>query len=112
MALVTNWGVFTKNALFHPFSSIFPLRFWRNGGIMYSVTVCAVRGSGQINPKPTKQFSNYKRRKTMARNSKRNAFTIVELVIVIAVIAILSTVLITTFTGVIESANVSADKQL
>ena len=48
----------------------------------------------------------------MARNSKRNAFTIVELVIVIAVIAILSTVLITTFTGVIESANVSADKQL
>jgi len=48
----------------------------------------------------------------MARNSKRNAFTIVELVIVIAVIAILSTVLITTFTGVIESANVSADRQL
>ena len=48
----------------------------------------------------------------MARNSRRNAFTIVELVIVIAVIAILSTVLITTFTGVIESANVSADKQL
>ena len=48
----------------------------------------------------------------MVRNSKRRAFTIVELVIVIAVIAILAAVMIPTFGGVIESANVSADKQI
>ena len=48
----------------------------------------------------------------MVRNSKRKAFTIVELVIVIAVIAILAAVMIPTFGGVIESANVSADKQM
>jgi len=48
----------------------------------------------------------------MVRNSKRKAFTIVELVIVIAVIAILAAVMIPTFGGVIDSANLSADKQL
>lgn len=43
----------------------------------------------------------------MKRNNKKG-FTIVELVIVIAVIAILSAVLIPTFGGIIESANQSA----
>ena len=38
-------------------------------------------------------------------------FTIVELVIVIAVIAILAAVLIPVFTGVLTDANVSVDKQ-
>ncbi len=43
---------------------------------------------------------------------KRNvkAFTIVELVIVIAVIAILAAVLIPTFSGIIKKANISADE--
>src|SRR5699024_1705317 len=40
--------------------------------------------------------------------SKRKAFTITELVIVIAVIAILAAVLIPTFSNVVESANKSA----
>lgn len=44
-------------------------------------------------------------------SKKIKAFTITELVIVIAVIAILASVLIPTFTGVIEKANVSADIQ-
>ena len=47
----------------------------------------------------------------MKRNNKRNAFTIVELVIVIAVIAILATVLVPTFGDVISSAKESAAKQ-
>ena len=46
----------------------------------------------------------------MKRNNKKG-FTIVELVIVIAVIAILSAVLIPTFGGIIEKANASADVQ-
>ena len=41
----------------------------------------------------------------------RKGFTIVELVIVIAVIAILSAVLIPTFSGIIKKANLSADQQ-
>ena len=46
------------------------------------------------------------------RNYKnRKAFTIVEMVIVIAVIAILATVLIPTISGVIQMANKSADQQ-
>ncbi|MBR3875905.1 MAG: type II secretion system protein [Clostridia bacterium] len=46
----------------------------------------------------------------MKRNNKKG-FTIVELVIVIAVIAILSAVLIPTFGGVIDQANAAADLQ-
>ena len=45
------------------------------------------------------------------RNNKKG-FTIVELVIVIAVIAILAAVLIPTFAGIIRKANISADTQL
>ena len=41
----------------------------------------------------------------------RKAFTIVELVIVIAVIAILAAVLIPTFANIIKKSNLSADKQ-
>ena len=44
------------------------------------------------------------------KNTKRSAFTIVELVIVIAVIAILSAVLIPTFGAIIKDANVAADQ--
>ena len=47
----------------------------------------------------------------MAKKLKR-AFTIVELVIVIAVIAILAAVLIPTFTTLIDKANQSADTQM
>ncbi|MBP5242541.1 MAG: prepilin-type N-terminal cleavage/methylation domain-containing protein, partial [Clostridia bacterium] len=47
----------------------------------------------------------------MKKNMKR-AFTIVELVIVIAIIAILAAVLVPTFMNVVKSANVSADTQL
>ncbi len=43
---------------------------------------------------------------------KRKAFTIVELVIVIAIIAILAAVLIPTFSNLIKKANVSTDTQL
>lgn len=46
----------------------------------------------------------------MKRNNKKG-FTIVELVIVIAVIAILSAVLIPTFGGIVEKANESARDQ-
>lgn len=45
-------------------------------------------------------------------NKNRKGFTIVELVIVIAVIAILAAVLIPTFASLIAKANVSADTQL
>ena len=46
----------------------------------------------------------------MKRNNKKG-FTIVELVIVMAVIAILSAILIPTFGGIIEKANESAAQQ-
>ena len=46
----------------------------------------------------------------MKRNNKKG-FTIVELVIVIAVIAILSSVLIPTFGGIVDKANKSAAEQ-
>lgn len=45
------------------------------------------------------------------KKNKSKGFTIVELVIVIAVIAVLAAVLIPTFSGVISNANLSADKQ-
>ena len=49
----------------------------------------------------------------MKNNSqKRKAFTIVELVIVIAVIGILSAVLIPTFGGMIEKSKTASDSQL
>ena len=41
------------------------------------------------------------------KNTKKRGFTIVELVIVIAVIAILASVLIPTFTNVVKAANKS-----
>ena len=47
----------------------------------------------------------------MNKLRSRKAFTIVEMVIVIAVIAILATVLVPTISGVIQKANVSADQQ-
>ena len=45
------------------------------------------------------------------KKSNRKGFTIVELVIVIAVIAILAAVLIPTFSNLIKKANMSADQQ-
>ena len=42
-------------------------------------------------------------------NSKKKGFTIVELVIVIAVVAILAAVLIPTFSSLVKKANTSAD---
>ena len=45
------------------------------------------------------------------RNTNKKGFTIVELVIVVAVIAILAAVLIPTFAGIINKANQSADQQ-
>ncbi len=45
------------------------------------------------------------------RNTKKKGFTIVELVIVIAVIAILAGVLFPTFAGVVENAKKSAAMQ-
>ena len=46
------------------------------------------------------------------KKQNRKGFTIVELVIVIAVIATLSAVLIPTFGGIIKAANISSDKQM
>ncbi|MBE7062120.1 MAG: prepilin-type N-terminal cleavage/methylation domain-containing protein, partial [Clostridiales bacterium] len=46
----------------------------------------------------------------MKRNNKKG-FTIVELVIVIAVIAILAAVLIPTFSSVVRKSRLSADQQ-
>ena len=45
-------------------------------------------------------------------NSKKKGFTIVELVIVIAVVAILAAVLIPTFSSLVKKANVSNDTAL
>ena len=45
------------------------------------------------------------------RNTNKKGFTIVELVIVIAVIAILAAVLIPTFSSIISKANLSADQK-
>ena len=45
------------------------------------------------------------------KKSNKKGFTIVELVIVIAVIAILAAVLIPTFSSLVKKANLSADKQ-
>lgn len=47
----------------------------------------------------------------MNKKNTRKGFTITELVIVIAVIAILAAVLIPTFTAIISKANASADLQ-
>ena len=44
-------------------------------------------------------------------NSKKKGFTIVELVIVVAVIAVLAAVLIPTFSNLVKKANISADQQ-
>ena len=45
------------------------------------------------------------------KNTKKKGFTVVELVIVIAVIGILSAVLIPTFAGLVDKANKSALQQ-
>ena len=45
------------------------------------------------------------------KNSNKKGFTIVELVIVIAVVAVLAAVLIPTFTSLVKKANLSADQQ-
>ena len=47
----------------------------------------------------------------MKKQNKKRGFTIIELTIVVSVIAILSAVLIPTFSGVIKRANLSADEQ-
>lgn len=44
--------------------------------------------------------------------TNKKGFTVVELVIVIAIVAVLSAVLIPTFSGLVQKANVSADVQL
>ena len=44
-------------------------------------------------------------------NSRKKGFTLVELVIVIAVIAILAAVLIPTFSSLVQKANMRADTQ-
>ena len=46
------------------------------------------------------------------RNTNKKGFTIVELVIVVAVIAILAAVLIPTFSGIIKQANIASDKAI
>ena len=47
----------------------------------------------------------------MIKRNNKKGFTIVELVIVIAVIAILAAVLIPTFAGIIKKAQLSSDQQ-
>lgn len=47
----------------------------------------------------------------MKRNNKKRGFTIIELTIVVAVIAILSAVLIPTFAGIIRKSRLTADEQ-
>ena len=46
------------------------------------------------------------------KSNKRKGFTVVELVIVIAIIAVLAAVLIPTFAGLVRRANISKDTQL
>ena len=46
------------------------------------------------------------------KRSNKKGFTIVELIVVIAVIAVLTAVLIPTFGGIIKKANASADQQM
>ena len=53
-----------------------------------------------------------KKFKQNKKNSKRNGFTILELIIVIAVIAILAAVAIPTFAGVVRKARISAKTQM
>ena len=53
-----------------------------------------------------------KKFKQNKKNSKRNGFTILELVIVIAVISILAAVAIPTFAGVVKKARISARTQV
>ena len=55
-------------------------------------------------------FSLYflKRRKNMTKKTRKHAFTVVELVIVIAVVAILAAILIPTFSNVFKKADESA----
>ena len=53
-----------------------------------------------------------KKLKQNERNSKRNGFTILELIIVIAVISILASVAIPTFAGVVKKARISARTQV
>ena len=48
----------------------------------------------------------------MKKQQKQKGFTVVELVIVIAVVAIIAAVLIPTFSGIVKNANISADSQL
>lgn len=48
----------------------------------------------------------------MKRQNKKRGFTIVELVIVIAVIAIMSAVLIPTFSGIIKKSQMSSDQKV
>jgi prepilin-type N-terminal cleavage/methylation domain-containing protein len=69
--------------------------------------VCAL-----MNKSACENFLQKKGETQMVRNNKRRAFTIVELVIVIAVIAILAAVMIPTFGGIIKRANISADTQI
>lgn len=47
----------------------------------------------------------------MLKNRKKKGFTIVELVIVIAIIAILAAVLVPTFSNIVKKANLSNDQQ-
>ena len=47
----------------------------------------------------------------MKHTNKKKGFTLVELVIVIAVIAILAGVMVATFSNVVDKANKSADLQ-